>query len=153
MREIKFRAWHIADHKMLQSGEIFTIGACGEMIQYADQGYLANNANASEEHKEYLIANNIEPKDEFVLMQYTDLKDKNGVEIYEGDILEYKSANPDQPGVFRNYVDWFSGTIHCGFRLKNGRWTKSLTLNTLINSNSKVIGNIYEHPHLLNAEK
>ena len=62
MREIKFRAWDNKQNKMRNDG--FSIYYDGS-IQFADS---------------------IESKD-FILMQYTGLKDKNGKEIYEGDIL------------------------------------------------------------------
>lgn len=64
MREIKFRCW--SDNKMY---EIDSIDFWDETVSLTGAGYI-NMENAK-------------------LMQYTGLKDKNGKEIYEGDILEW----------------------------------------------------------------
>jgi len=74
--------------------------------------------------------------DDYILMQYTGLKDKkNGKEIYEGDILklQYKKAHPNII-VIRNYIE---DTFHLEDELGWG------------NTRCIVIGNIYENPDLV----
>ncbi len=89
---------------------------------------------------------------ETVLEQYTGLKDKNGVEIYEGDILGDNAI-----------VEWFTnlvwdggGSLHSGFYCK--KWAEywhegdpiDMSFHTGFNG-VEVIGNIHENPELLGS--
>jgi uncharacterized phage protein (TIGR01671 family) len=87
-------------------------------------------------------------KKQYEIMQYTGLKDKNGKEIYEGDILAYPSQSPKHKGkVFNNVVEFASGQSLCGWRMRNKSCVvKSTPYKFAI---SEVIGNIHEHSHLL----
>ena len=71
------------------------------------------------------------------IMQFTGLKDRNGVEIYEGDLMQHE--NPfDIPFV----VNWDSNKL--AFEFNNGG-----TSYVISDSSFTVIGNIYENPELL----
>lgn len=76
-----------------------------------------------------------------VLMQYTGLKDKNGKEIYEGDILH--SANE---GHCQVHYDDFYGCWATQFKEAE---CEELLGNSLKDYQLEVIGNIYENPELL----
>ncbi len=88
----------------------------------------------------------------FTVLQYTGMIDRNGVEMYEGDIVEY---NPDEP-IFRigiiEYSDYYNGWSirdkNCYPASEYGQYSLAspfLSFNTV-----KIIGNIFENSELLN---
>ena len=84
---------------------------------------------------------------ELILMQYTGLKDKNGVEIYEGDIVSYH--NDRHIGV----IEYSTTGGMVGYIINFDAHTKGLyweAAELYIQKNVfEVIGNIYENPELL----
>jgi uncharacterized phage protein (TIGR01671 family) len=90
------------------------------------------------------------------LMQCSGLKDKNGKLIYEGDIVSFYDYPLDCVGavLFETYSDaeQYADQSHLGWSV---RYTKynihdyRSTLPDLATNNTEVVGNIYEHPHLL----
>ena len=124
MRPIKFRAWDKDGHKMVQWEEMYGIAR-------ADTGVGVHLAIA--DHC-YLLPEDCE------LMQFTGLLDRDGVEIYEGDICV-----TEFPGIFNGVIvycapEWLLQSIK-----SNNLW--SITVGYL-----KVIGNIYENVDLLKGE-
>lgn len=119
MREIKFRAWIIKTQKMIDVHEIIF---------------------PSYECKMSIGSINVRPywPPEFKLMQYTALKDKNGVAIYEGDIVKYGEYKIVHGEVF------FSPQLRFGIKL--GVFVESLYA---FRDTVEIIGNIYENPELL----
>ena len=82
----------------------------------------------------------------FKYMQYTGLKDKNGKEIYEGDIVEIKWLDGSTAKTVCEWVDY-------GFSLvrKDGCFDRySVNFSGSVVDGQYVIGNIYENPELLN---
>jgi uncharacterized phage protein (TIGR01671 family) len=128
-REIKFRAWDKEGNKMI-SGDNF-----------AFEEYAPLND---------LFHNNFK---RFDFMQYTGCKDGNGVEIYEGDIIEthehrIQTIIWEDNGFKRKY------TFERTFQGESYFETRILEIGDSSNRNwgYKVIGNIYENKELLEVE-
>ena len=93
-----------------------------------------------------------------ILMQSTGLKDKNGVEIYEGDIL-LNTASENQEDWKKWRVHYADGRFLIDYKQipKDRRKRKNLELEDLCEDNVwiyglEVIGNIYENPELLGGK-
>ena len=125
-REIKFRAWDNENRYMITSKQgIFTALRNSMNITVQDNGYY-NNGDLLKPNKE-----------KYTLMQYTGLKDKNGIEVYEGDkvMFDYEWTEPDEIGV----ITWNKDTA--SFQIKGH--IPSSSMKRL--DKMKVIGNIYEN--------
>ena len=86
-----------------------------------------------------------------ILMQSTRVKDKNGKEIFEGDIVKFRLwfTNNILLGKvvwLQNYSAWM-----IAYRIENK--TKEIYLTGVVMSDLEVIGNIYENPELLEVEE
>lgn len=71
------------------------------------------------------------------LMEYTGLKDKNGVRIYEGDIVSYM------------HYEYNTGGMGNEIRKKEVKWIDKVAGFNLSDEEHEVIGNIYENPELI----
>ena len=120
----RFRAWQ---KKWKELGRIV-------FIRYQESGEIAHLSFRGN------IYNGLVKPDEIELMQSTGLTDKNGKEIFEGDVLGTKD------GLLNGVVE---------YRTDLGMWTNSLirynNFERLCNvaGSREIIGNVYENPELL----
>lgn len=91
----------------------------------------------------------LHPRDEnIILMQSTGLKDKNGKEIFEGDVLAIETDE----GVTNLKVFW--DEKHALFMFESKKYNEKDLLAELVEDNTypfEIIGNIYENKELLDA--
>lgn len=133
MREIKFRAWDKENKKMR---EVTCINFYDEYI-YCDE-------TASGEYTRLPIY-------ETPLMQYTGLKDKNGVEIYEGDVFGLLGGDVERPNEYEFHAKVYFDNDFSAFcvELYNGGWEYLSDYLDNPKNEREVIGNIYENPELV----
>lgn len=143
-RELKFRAFDKLTNKMVVTGfHIF-----GEVTMF---GVLSTHIFENLGNKEYGSALEMElaRQDDIVIMQYTGLKDKNGKEIYEGDIIRSDTSGHYWKVCFGysfNFTGWYGQSVG------NGEKTPINTdFQSDINSAIALVGNIHENPEILQS--
>ena len=131
MRVIKFRAWDSQNKEML----VTPLESCFSLSRFF--GFL---------------------HDDMHIMQFTGLEDKNGKEIYEGDILKYTNRK-NHHCEFEQYFsvefdkldlgnDIYSQTIGWGVKCPGLDMDQGI-LSLFGTHNVEVVGNIHENPELL----
>ena len=124
MRSINFRAWDNENNQMLDVQE----------INFEDCFYGGEMQIKTTMYNDYFDCR------EMPLMQYTGLHDKNGKEIYEGDIVKSFFVDTDEAGneIYKYYImEVKYDEILCSYKIDKFM-------------NLEVIGNIYENKELLN---
>lgn len=140
-REIKFRAWNKKQNEWANINQLSDWGSC-EITAAVGMG------NEQYPYQTMRIVSD----DVYELMQYTGLKDKNGKEIYEGDIVRYDESEKINRWVSgeKAVVIWMPPRFT--FRVKP--YDKFVGSNQNLPSVDdqefiEIIGNIYENPELL----
>ncbi len=155
MKEIKFRAWNKTDKVMRNMLCYSNISGCA----------LLSIDNGNEKSSSWFR------KDEIELMQYTGLHDKNGKEIYEGDIvkqsfeisrwdawdeciLDLNGTDIGEVTIIPSKGACIKNPICC--REENGEVTetnvKHKMFKNIVSSRCEVIGNIHQNPELLKED-
>ena len=153
MREIKFRAWDRGCKMMIAPFDIRTL-----IKAFNDESNDAEYAD----HPVYQHLSFTGDAEGYDLMQLTGLKDKNGVDIYEGDVVQ-----------FADKWEWHRSTFGGGFLATKADYDEVLTdhvkypyerrvvelpldykwlLSSEIQIYWEVIGNVFENPELLEAK-
>jgi uncharacterized phage protein (TIGR01671 family) len=131
-REIKFRAWD-------KEERVMTHFNLGDLAYNSDTGTYAPDGDWDKCFSADKLLENV--------MQYTGLKDKNGKEIYEGDIVTVRLGGRlvNQDGVWNEEED-IKGTLVVEMK---GLWW---SIAPHWDEELAVIGNVFENPDLLEVK-
>ena len=131
MRDIKFRAWDTENKEMLKVQE----------LDFEDTFYGGRLSIRVDMYNDYF------DMEDMILMQYTGLKDKNGKEIYEGDIvaIQFQRATKTKNALIEYSEKYAAFIITHTKEIKH----ENENLGDYQMQNFEVIGNIYDNPELL----
>lgn len=136
-REIKFRVWDVENKEMLEVQE----------LDFEPTFYGGRIAIRPDQYNDYFDT------EDMILMQYTGLKDKNGKEIYEGDIVKAYFKKGAWKYNDKNYCGYKNGEVqYCvdGFILYIENYKEKIyPLSSFVNNDGninelEVIGNVFE---------
>lgn len=138
-REIKFRAW---------GGDYFKM--CEVLVIAFDTKdvYIKYFGEALQDHIEEYV-----PLAKLELMQYTGIKDDNGVDIFHRDLVKFNDRTIIYEVIWDEYrVAWWLKDVKADKRERDSDTDSQQLLNNSWQQRV-VIGNIYENPELLEGKK
>lgn len=148
MRALKFRAWE------KQEGKMYEVSVIRFGVQHGmARGDLADYVELDSKSRSYIAGDHID------LMQFTGLTDYHNKEIYEGDVVQITGLYGDQ-----QQAKVFWGPVAASYEWMNGEtWLLHFTsgaegpLYPYCKPRNyyrlEIIGNLYEHPELLEGGK
>ncbi len=128
-REIKFRVWDGINKKMYEVSELNT---------------NLQQVTCWDDNDNKLFFYFAGARQDCDLMQFTGLKDKNGKEIYEGDIFSFEGRS------YQVYFDEARGSWSAINRKEGTDYKYQQNLTKMRAKRFEIIGNIYQNPELLN---
>jgi len=150
-REIKFRAW--TNHNGWSDGMMVT-----QTLEKEESGYLCMNCQKvvymsdryKEQNGEVVEVSQWEECANTIIMQFTGLLDKNGTEIYEGDII--KMGNNQECWFAPRVVEFINGCWVGGACRIYTNQDRHFYEGDSNQNNWEIIGNIYQNLELINSK-
>ena len=138
-REIKFRAWDKDSKKMIKGDEPY--GKYNEELGVSLDGEVLT-LDFETYYPSIGFSNDVE------IMQFTGLKDKNEVQIYQGDIIAVNYGKEDDinPADVNTNIEYYEVIFENGMYGAEGGESLYHYIN---NYEVEVIGNIYQNPELI----
>lgn len=144
MRQFKFRAWDERNEVMHYDFQFIKSGDSGnDWIVFISDKSGVKSGHSKDEHQ--IVLDNPYFRQQLKVMQYTGLKDKNGKDIYEGDVISFVAASGYADGI--GLVKWNCNM--CGFILVNHADDIYDSIYDFTESILTIMGNVYNNPELV----
>lgn len=137
MKEIKFRAW-IPDIKRMHEVLSLELYECDDIVSNPPKVTVWDHCSTRAAKIKGRVATY--KRSDIPIMQYTGLKDRNGKEIYEGDILKVEFSKQHRRVVWYSFA-WWAAYPDDSHVLNQ--------INNYLPKELEIIGNIYENPNLI----